>query len=72
MQRVPLCVGISADEGQTWRVRDIESDVGIFAYPKLLQSQDGIWHLFYSYDYRHIQHAWFEEDWLEGGRRVLG
>lgn len=71
-QRVPLCVGISSDQGQTWRVCDIESDVGSFAYPKLLQARDGIWHLFYSYDYRHIQHTWFEEDWLEGGRRVLG
>jgi hypothetical protein len=71
-QRVPLCVGISSDEGKTWRVRDVESDVGVYHYPKLLQTRDAIWHLFYGYDYRHIQHAWFDEDWLEGGRRVIG
>jgi hypothetical protein len=71
-QRVPLCVGVSSDRGRTWRVRDVESDAGNFAYPKILQSRDGIWHLFYSYDYRHIQHAWFDEGWLEGGRRVFG
>lgn len=70
--RVPLCVGMSSNQGQTFRVRDVESGVGSYAYPKLLQSRDGIWHLFYTYDYRHIQHAWFDEDWFEEGRRVLG
>jgi len=70
--RCPLCVGISSDEGQTFHVRDVESQVGFYPYPKLLQSQDGLWHLFYSYDYRHIQHTWFDEAWVEGGRRVIG
>lgn len=71
-QRTPLCVGISDDNGVTFRVRDIESTLGIFGYPKLLQDRDGLWHLFYSRDYHHIQHAWFDETWLEGGRRVIG
>jgi hypothetical protein len=71
-QRMPLCAGISFYEGQTWRVRDLESDVGSFPYPKLVQSRAGVWHVFYTYDYRHIQHAWFEEKWLKGGRRVAG
>ncbi len=71
-QRTPLSVGVSEDEGKTFRVRDIEISDGGFAYPKLLQARDGIWHLFYSYKYAWIEHAWFEEDWLEGGRDVIG
>jgi BNR repeat protein len=71
-QRTPLCVGVSDDGGNTFRMRDAESDRGGFAYPKLLQDRDGLWHLFYSYDYRHIQHTWFDEAWLEQGRPVLG
>lgn len=71
-QRTPLCVGISEDDGKTFLMRDVESKPGAFAYPKLLQDRNGLWHLFYSHDYRHIQHAWFEEAWLEDGRQVLG
>jgi hypothetical protein len=71
-QRTPLCVGISHDGGQTFRMRDVESRGGAYAYPKLLQDRDGLWHLFYSWDYRHIQHTWFDEAWLEEGRLVLG
>ena len=71
-QRSPLCVGISDDLGKTWRMRDVESRPGAFAYPKLLQDHTGLWHLFYTCDYRHIQHCWFDEPWLEQGRAVLG
>jgi len=71
-QRTPICVGLSDDLGSTFLVRDVESRPGAYAYPKLLQDRDGLWHLFYSHDYRHIQHAWFDEAWLEEGRRVLG
>jgi hypothetical protein len=71
-QRTPLCVGISDDQGKTFRMRDVESRGGAYAYPKLLQDRDGLWHLFYSHDYRHIQHAWFDEAWLEEGRQVIG
>jgi predicted neuraminidase len=52
-------------------MRDVESRGGAYAYPKLLQDSSGLWHLFYSHDYSHIQHAWFDEDWLEEGRQVL-
>lgn len=70
--RVPLSVGISHDEGATFCVRDVEAKLGSFAYPKLLQTRDGIWHLFYSWNYLNIQHAWFDENWLEGGRQTIG
>lgn len=70
-QRTPLSVGISSDGGKIFRMRDVESHGGAYAYPKLLQDSSGLWHLFYSHDYSHIQHAWFDEDWLEEGRQVL-
>ena len=84
--RLPLCVGISDDLGKTFRVRDVETGLGdpcygwpfanyqhnCQAYPKLLQTRDGIWHLFYSHRYECIKHAWFDEKWLEQGRTVVG
>ena len=84
--RLPLCVGISDDLGRTFRVRDIETGLGepvygwpfanyeynCHAYPKLLQTSNGIWHAFYTYRYDCIKHVWFDEDWLEGGRKVIG
>ena len=84
--RVPLCVGISDDMGKTFTVRDIETGLGepcygwrlanyehnSYSYPKLIQTADGVWHLFYTYRYECIKHAWFSEEWLEGGRRVIG
>ena len=71
-ERVPLSVGISGDEGNTLQVRDIEVKNGIYGYPKLLQTRDGLWHLFYSQNYHHIEHVSFDEDWLLSGRRVIG
>lgn len=84
--RLPLCVGISDDLGRTFRVRDVETgltdprytwrfgnyEINCHCYPKLHQTKDGIWHLFYSHRYDCIKHVWFEESWLEGGRKVFG
>jgi len=84
--RLPLCVGISDDMGETFRVRDIETGLGepcygwpsanyehnCHGYPKLLQTRDGIWHLFYTHRYECIKHVWFDEGWLEKGRKVVG
>jgi len=69
--RTPLTVGISDDGGQSFRMQDVETSQGSFAYPKLLQDRTGIWHLFYTHNYCNIQHAWFDEAWLEEGRHVL-
>jgi hypothetical protein len=69
--RTPLTVGISDDDGQTFRMRDVEVAQGSYAYPKLVQDRAGLWHLFYTNNYRHIQHASFDEAWLEKGRPML-
>lgn len=71
-ERCPLSAGISDDLGKTWRMRDVESYLGAYAYPKLLQDREGLWHLFYSHNYAQIAHAWFDDAWLESGRQVLG
>jgi len=84
--RLPLSVGISDDLGKTFRVRDIETGLAepvygwafanyihnYHAYPKLLQTRDGMWHLFYTYHSECIKHVWFDEAWLEKGRKVIG
>ena len=70
-QRCPLTVGISYDLGETYRMKDIESALGVYAYPKLLQTSDGLWHLFFSHHYTQISHVTFDEDWLADGRKVL-
>ncbi|MFQ6076043.1 MAG: exo-alpha-sialidase, partial [Candidatus Bathyarchaeia archaeon] len=70
--RTPVCIGVSDDYGKTWRVRDIEFDVGEYSYPKLIQTSDGLWHIFYTHNRTHIQHGWFDEEWLENRRKVIG
>ncbi|MEM2888959.1 MAG: exo-alpha-sialidase [Candidatus Bathyarchaeia archaeon] len=70
--RTPLCVGVSQDLGKTFYVRDIEMQPGEYSYPKLLQTSDGLWHLFYTYNRTCIKHVWFEEEWLMEGRIVIG
>jgi len=70
--RTPLCVGLSQDGGRTFRVRDVEVEEGEYSYPKLLQTRDGAWRLFYTHQRAHVRHAWFAESWLEGGRKVVG
>ena len=70
--RTPLCIGLSEDYGKTWHVRDIESGPGEYSYPQLVQTADGQWHIFYCRNLQLIQHGWFDEEWLENGREVVG
>ena len=69
--RTPLTIGISEDEGRTFRTRDVETTAGEFSYPKVYQTRDGVWHLFYTYQRLCIAHVEFEEEWLLGGRKVM-
>jgi predicted neuraminidase len=70
--RTPLTLGISPDEGRTWLTHDVEAGPGEFSYPKLLQTRDGLWHLFYTYQRTHIQHLAFAEGFFAGGRKAPG
>jgi hypothetical protein len=70
--RTPLTLGISEDEGRTFRAQDVETVQGEFSYPKLHQTRDGQWHLFYTHYRTGIAHVRFDEDWLMAGRKVVG
>ena len=70
--RTPLTVGLSEDGGRTFRARDIEMEAGEFSYPKLFQTRDGQWHVFYTYKRLCIAHMKFDEPWLLGGRKIVG
>ena len=70
--RTPLTLGISEDEGITFNTRDIETGVGAFSYPKLHQTNDGIWRAMYTYQRDCIAEVCFDEEWLLDGRKVIG
>ena len=70
--RTPLTLGISEDEGATFRTRDIESGIGEFSYPKLHQTRDGVWRAMYTYQRECIAEVRFDEEWLLDGRKVIG
>lgn len=70
--RTPLTLGISSDKGQTFRTQDVETTAGEYSYPKVHQSRDGRWHLFYTYQRTHIEHVQFNTEWLLAGRKVVG
>jgi len=70
--RTPLTVGISPDRGKTFLTQDVEKEEGEYSYPKLHQTKDGQWHLFYTYQRKHIEHVQFSIEWLLAGRKVIG
>jgi predicted neuraminidase len=70
--RTPLTLGVSGDRGVTWRCRDIEIEPGEYSYPKLLQTENGNWHVFYTWRRQCIAHVEFDMDWLVSGRPVYG
>ena len=70
--RTPLTLGVSEDEGKTFRTRDIETGVGEFSYPKVHQTKDGVWRAMYTYQRDCIAEVRFDEEWLLGGRKVIG
>lgn len=52
-----LAVGLSDDEGATWRQELVEDDPGNeYSYPALLQSRDGLVHLLYTHRRESIKH----------------
>ena len=69
--RYSLAVALSDDEGQTWNwKRHIgrSDDRGkSYAYPSLIQAEDGMLHLTYSYrelGLATIRHCMFSAEWI--------
>jgi predicted neuraminidase len=77
--RDPLAVGISTDDGKTWKQRDVQNGpTGVpslgdnqFSYPTVLQTSDGMIHAMYTYAPDHqetqprtIKYVRFTESWV--------
>ena len=55
--RSPLNVALSRD-GKTWTlVATLENTFGEFSYPAVIQSQDGLVHITYTWDRKRIKHV---------------
>jgi predicted neuraminidase len=56
--RFPLNLGMSEDDGQSWRmVHTFEDQLGEFSYPAIIQTQDGRLHVTYTWQRRRIKHV---------------
>jgi len=63
--RTPLHVGLSDDDGTTWPViKPLETDPGEYSYPSVLQSQDGLIHVVYTYRRQTIKHVAFDLEYV--------
>jgi predicted neuraminidase len=70
--RTPLTLAVSDDLGRTYTAQDVEMGDGEYSYPKVCQTQDGSFHLFYTHQRTRIEHIRFSVDWLLSGRRIIG
>lgn len=65
--RNPLTLALSEDEGETWAYkRDVATGEGSFAYPAVVQDREGLLHLTYTNNRRHIDHVVVEPEWISG------
>ncbi len=56
--RHPVNLARSTDAGKTWRtVATLEEQAGEFSYPAIIQSRDGLLHVTYTWNRRHVKHV---------------
>lgn len=53
----------STDDGKTWKQRTLEAD-GELSYPSIIQTDDGMIDVSYTYRRYTIKHVAFDEGWL--------
>lgn len=64
-RRTPLSIALSRDEGRTWETPlELESNPGEYSYPSVMQTEDGIIHIVYTFRRYTIKHVEMNEDWL--------
>lgn len=64
-ERTPLSLAVSPD-GKNWQpVLVLESSPGEYSYPAVIQTQDGMIHILYTWQRQNICHAWLEPTELE-------
>ena len=72
-EREDMSLALSANHGKSWQVVTAIEENRLdppdknqqFAYPWLLQTQDGTIHLLYTWHKSHIKHVSFNEAWLD-------
>jgi predicted neuraminidase len=63
-KRTPLCLAL-ADENENWFYKYcLEDGPGEYSYPSLIQTKDGLIHIVYTYQRKHIEYARFSEEWM--------
>jgi predicted neuraminidase len=56
--RSPLNLGLSRDDGQSWKmVQTLEDQPGEYSYPAIIQTQDGRLHITYTWQRTRIKHV---------------
>ncbi|MBI2431589.1 MAG: exo-alpha-sialidase [Candidatus Hydrogenedentes bacterium] len=66
LQRTPLSVALSTDDGATWSGPvHLESNPGEYAYPCVIETSDGRIHASYTFLRLVIKHAEFDERWIQ-------
>ncbi|MFQ5586722.1 MAG: exo-alpha-sialidase [Thermodesulfobacteriota bacterium] len=66
--RYRLAVYASKDRGENWeKVIDLENARDReFSYPSIIRTPEGLYHVTYTYDRKHIKHVSFTDKWLDG------
>jgi len=59
-RRTPLNIGLSEDNGENWKIWDLEREEGEYSYPSIIQSGDNLIHLVYTYRRETIKHIVIE------------
>jgi predicted neuraminidase len=63
--RVPLTAALSADGGVSWPVkRNLVEGEGLYSYPSVVQTADGLIHVVFSVERARIDHIAFNEAWV--------
>ncbi|PIS01629.1 MAG: sialidase [Chlamydiae bacterium CG10_big_fil_rev_8_21_14_0_10_35_9] len=63
--RTPLNLAISSDNAKTWQLSlTLEFKPGEFSYPAIIQSDDGLVHITYTYNRKNIKHVVIDPQYL--------
>ena len=68
--RSSMAVALSGDEGKTWQWKRHIGQKEYYAYPSIIQTQDGLIHITYTYKNamgKSIKHEIFDIDWIKQG-----
>jgi predicted neuraminidase len=69
-KRTPLNVALSEDDGESWRqVLTLEDEAGEYSYPSVIQAEDGMLHVAYTWKRERIKHVIVDPSRLGSGQK---